>query len=208
MASIWSMAEICVATICACLPAIRILLANCLPSVFHPSFPAPSTFPYRSGSNQNSSYSPQSRHNFRHIKDKISPAYNKRPVDTPNEDLLPERKDDKQNSVSTKIWIRKPHFEDVQDLVASPNLTQSRFSIVHDSHSTEMFAIEGPRVSNEEHEEHGFAEEGNTLKVPMECTGGEKEVTGIKSLEVNLGKELPAVPPNVVRRERNRELGG
>ena len=135
----WSFVEICVATICACLPAIRAILCHWFPSVFDVNSTAPSTHPSRPSTNPTSASTPQpppSRHS-----EKLGSAYNRRVIADPDADFLSTLDDDHQTireepeTPIVKVWIKR---WDTQE--RSPR----------NSSRSSMFALEGPRLSDEE----------------------------------------------------------
>jgi hypothetical protein len=111
--------------------------------------------------------------------------------------------DVEDSKVSTKIWIRQSQFEDVQSLVASPVATKSRNISQQSDESTEMFALEGPRVSDVAQD--SAEERGNSQKASAEWKRKNTEIRvvnriSVKSLRVP-EKDLPAVPQQTVPRE-------
>jgi hypothetical protein len=86
--------------------------------------------------------------------------------------------------------------------------SESTDSSLQKSHPTEMFAIEGPRVSDEV---DIFADEvGNALRTPTEWKGKEKEIKiidtiSVRSQRVPSEKSLPELPRPVVRSKWDEE---
>ncbi|KAI6715752.1 integral membrane protein [Diplocarpon mali] len=88
--AIWSFVEICVALICACLPAIRALLSRWFPKIFDLASP-PSTDPQcavrPNAKTFDDSFTRQASNRCR-APQKIGPSYNKRAVSTLDDDQL------------------------------------------------------------------------------------------------------------------------
>ena len=80
---------------------------------------------------------------------------------------------------------------------------------LENSHSTEMFALEGPRVSDEVND---FGEIGHALTTPTAWKHKDREIRITDTITVNsqrfpLETPIPAVTRHVIRREWNEENG-
>ena len=203
--AIWSLAEVYLATICACLPAIRLLLAKWFPAVFDLNTLPRSTPQGKSGSNQISSTLSELRSNFREIK--TGPSYNERPIKTPDEQLLARLGDVEDRTASTKKWIQQSQFDDIQRLVASPVATKSRNVSQHSDQSTEMFALQGPRLS--QGEQDVVEEGGHSRKASAEWKRRNTEIMVVNRISVQSLRvpenDLAADPQRIVPREWTEE---
>lgn len=153
--AIWSFLEICVATICACLPAIRVLLSRWFPSIFDiTSTSSTSSHHHKKLNSSDHGIHPTYP---RHPAEKIGPTYNKRVIFTPDDELLsttPESGEFMDNSVlergerelETKVWIN-PRFDGEGNVIESQGPVIER----HDSQpssETSLWALEGPMVGD------------------------------------------------------------
>lgn len=142
----WSLAEICIATLCASLPAIRAILCRYFPSIFDINTPDQSyyTDPSKPPSTSNSQRGPSG------YTEKVGPSYNKRVITNPDDKFL--------NSLDTPLG--SPEAKDVEawNNSRNHNIDQrlaSSEEVCHDASSSDysFFALEGPRESDDEADE-------------------------------------------------------
>jgi hypothetical protein len=127
---------------------------------------------------------------------KVGPSYNKRAIQTPDEALIAQFdiKDGMERRFSTKLWAQHSKFESTdQDLssrkrypvskdLASISI-RSEESSLENSHSTEIFALEGPRLSDVV---DNFTEErGIELKSPTEWRREDREIKDMDAIRVS-----------------------
>jgi hypothetical protein len=109
----WSLLEISVATICACLPALRSLFSHRFPSVFNFHSTCHSD---KTDFDVTDTYTPFPR-TPRKVPQKVGPSYNKRVITSPDDDILmPTPKFEtfsqkaKLKDKEIKVWIN-PKFD-------------------------------------------------------------------------------------------------
>ncbi|KAH8663482.1 hypothetical protein BGZ60DRAFT_68516 [Tricladium varicosporioides] len=181
----WSFFEICIATICACLPATRALLSRYLPSLFSishssvPSTPGPSQRPkadtYHKADIQLSR--PQTEKSEIE-KSEPGPLHDKKVITCPDDaflhDLDPESK-------FTKIWVN-PRFDRKGNIVNVKNMSvhhESHYGSIHeslhervyDSSDTSLFILEGPRLSDDEDMKRVMGMESDRRTMSMYSNG-------------------------------------
>lgn len=138
--AIWSLLEVCVATTCACLPALRLLLCRWLPSVFDIETPC------HSSASRSSDRTAQSVSQLRYSRpiEKFGPSYNKHVVRDADDEFLATLDEMESSTTGTKIWIN-PKFDEAGNMVEE-GANNTTFLSSEASHS--MFCLQGPRLSD------------------------------------------------------------
>jgi hypothetical protein len=158
------MAEMCVAMICACLPAIRVLLSRRLPLIFGQTEVSTSGYSDKGDSRRKYSLSSQPQSALREVKD--GQFQNKQVLRTSDNMFLAER----DRGYSTKIRNPPKNFvnqdydlnSDEQGLVPSITAIGGGNLRPQDSSSSEALGYEGLQTSHEAHDFTGKA------GIPME----------------------------------------
>ncbi len=181
--AIWSLAEICVAIICACLPAIRVLFSRWLPSVFGQTKVSTSGSPDKSDSRKKSSLASQPQSVLRDVEDG---QFQKKRALHANDDMFLT---DKDRRYSAKIWNSLPNFanldfdsnSDEQGLV--PNTAIRGVNLKpQNSSSSEALGYEGSQTGDEVRDFTGKA--GIPLEMAAAWNGRGEEIRVIDSLSV------------------------
>jgi hypothetical protein len=199
-AVIWSTLEVSVATVCACLPAIRALLSRSLPSLFDTS----NISSYNSQGSQKDNSSPHldpgnltvlntSTSSRISCLQKMGPSYNKHVVVAPDDELLfydPQlgefRDIDKygrtygRDGQETKVWIN-PRFDPDGNVVECQGTAVERRKVdKHISHwSTDnisLWMLEGPMVGDVE---VGIVREAKSVELGSSFMNIEAEDIGV-----------------------------
>lgn len=146
MPSIWSFIEICVATLCACLPALRTVLSRWFPSVFdiqtsnHVYRPDPFEHTGPNLNSQSSSHPPSRRHT-----EKIGPSYSKGIINDPDDEFLATLEEPAPTTES-KVWINLRSAEEGSVLEQREISTNKS----GDTSRTSIFLLQGPRLLDED----------------------------------------------------------
>jgi hypothetical protein len=165
-AAIWSTLEVSVATVCACLPAIRALLSKWFPSLFDTS----NISSYSSRQEEKPDLEPgnltvlntPTRSRILRLQ-KIGPSYNKRVVVTPDDELLSDnpqigefrdidRYGREHRGQETKVWIN-PHFDPEGNVVEwqgplVENHQVERQICRPSTENTSLWLLEGPMIGD------------------------------------------------------------
>jgi hypothetical protein len=147
--SIWSLAEVAVATICACMPAVRAILAKSFPKVFdilsHPTQPShPQAFkhtPFPPGSEHRVINTPSS--------ERLEIIYSKGAVATP-EGITLTTIGTESNGKDTSSWISSPGDQSRSNFGDKRRSQNSTCASIHDNSDTSIIAVEGLVAPNKE----------------------------------------------------------
>ena len=170
--------SVCIATICACLPAIRILLAQWIPSIFDLStLRNQDSSRYNSATNPSSSSFTQSRRFFR---EKLGPSYNKRVIRTPDEELF-SSEDNKDDKYSKQIRINGSHFVDSSTL--GPSVPGP--APIRDEDTTWL------RMSDEVEDVAEGLGAAIALKTPIEWKAKEREIRVVNRISIQSMRVAP-----------------
>ncbi|KAN0115222.1 hypothetical protein V8E51_004766 [Hyaloscypha variabilis] len=219
-AAIWSTLEFSVATICACLPAIRALFSHWFPSLFGST--------NISSSNEHNKPDPGKQIESidtltrSHRLQKFGPSYNKRVFVTPDDELLVDTPEsvafngrDRHSRVhrkerqETKVWIN-PRFDpdgNVVEWQGPVEIDLERQTSYPSTEGTSLWLLEGPMIDDVVEGQVWIA--GKTRSVEVgdigvvvstgEVVGKAKEGASTRSGRMRLqriwaGKNLPPLP--------------
>ena len=150
--AIWSFIEITVATICTCLPALRLLLARNYPKFF--DIAADPSQPFNEDIYKRTPYSPASdnRPMATPSSERAGAIYSKRVILSPDDVFLQDLEAESEyRDKDRHLWMMSPRVDEQGNIVDVKRVPRdSMYGSIHDSSDTSMFALEGPRLSDNE----------------------------------------------------------